>query len=87
MINVYGHKTSGWPQLYENDPDLSLLYQSLFAGTPVVDFHLNKGFLCHLGHLCVPSSECVKMIWEAHYIWVVGHFSIEKIVVVLKKYF
>jgi hypothetical protein len=27
------------------------------------------------------------MIWEAHYIWVIGHFGVEKIVAVLHKYF
>jgi hypothetical protein len=43
--------------------------------------------VCHLGHLCVPSSEHVKMIWEAHYSRVAGHFGMEKIVAVLQKYF
>jgi len=27
------------------------------------------------------------MIWEAHYIWVAGHFGVEKIVALLNKYF
>ena len=38
-------------------------------------------------HLCVPSSEHTKMIWEAHYSWVTGHFEVEKIVAILQKYF
>ena len=39
--------------------------------------------LCHLGHLCVPSSECAKTIWEAHY----SRVGVEKTVAVLQKYF
>jgi hypothetical protein len=42
----------------------------------VVDnFHLQDGLLCRLGHICVPSSERVKMIWESHYSQVAGHFN------------
>ena len=33
-----------------------------------------------------PSSERYKMIWEAHYSGVVGHFEVEKIAEVLQKY-
>jgi hypothetical protein len=40
-----------------------------------------------MGHLCVPKRECAKIIWEAHYSRVAGHFGIEKIVVVLQKHF
>jgi len=35
----------------------------------------------------VPSSERAKIIWEAHYGVVVGHFGVEKMVAVLQKYF
>ena len=40
-----------------------------------------------MGHLCVPSSERAKMIWEAHYNRVAGHFRVEKTMAVLQKYF
>ena len=40
-----------------------------------------------MGHLCVPSSERAKMIWEAQYSQVTGHFGVKKIVEVLQKYF
>ena len=40
-----------------------------------------------MGHLCVPSSEHAKMIWEAHYSRVARNFGVEKIVAVLQKYF
>jgi hypothetical protein len=59
----------------------------LGANTVVDNFHLQDGLLCHLGHIYVPSSERLKLIWEAHYSQVVGHFDIEKTVVMLQKHF
>jgi hypothetical protein len=81
------HETFGWPHLYETDPDFSTTYQMLGENLVVTNFHLQDGLLCHLGHLSVPSSEHVKLIWVAHYSWVAGHFGIENIVAVLQKYF
>jgi hypothetical protein len=75
VLHSCGHETSGWPQLYERDPDFATTYHMLGTNTVVTDFHLQDGLLCHLGHLCVPSSERVKMIWEAHYSRVAGHFA------------
>jgi hypothetical protein len=43
--------------------------------------------LCRLGHICVPSSEQAKMLWEAHNSWVAGHFGIKNIVAMLQKHF
>jgi hypothetical protein len=59
----------------------------LGAGMPITEFHLQDGLLCHLGHLCVPSSEWEKLIWEAHYSRMAGHFGVEKTVAMLQKYF
>jgi hypothetical protein len=87
VLNSCGHETSGWPQLYKNDPEFTSTYQMLVDGKKVPDFHLQDALLCYLGHLCVPSSEHAKLIWEAHYSRVAGHFGVEKIVVVLQKYF
>ena len=53
----------------------------------VLDFQLKDTLLCYLGHLCVPSRKCAKMIWEAHYSYVTRHFGVEKTMVVLQKYF
>ena len=58
-----------------------------WGGMQVPNFHLQDALLCHLGHLCVPSSESAKMIWEVHYSQVDGHFGVEKIVALLQKYF
>jgi hypothetical protein len=87
VLNSCGHETSGWPQLYNNDSDFSTSYQTLSAGKIVPNFHLQDGLLCHLSHLCVPSREHAKMIWEAHYNQEVGHFGVEKTVAVLQKHF
>jgi hypothetical protein len=87
VLDSCGHETSGWPQLYETNPDFATTYQMLGANTVVDNFHLQDGLLCLLGHIYVPSSERVKMIWEAHYSRVAGHFSVEKTVVMLQKHF
>jgi hypothetical protein len=77
----------GWSQLYANNPDFATTYQAVSVGTPVANFHLQDGLLCHLGHLYVPSSKRAKLIWEAHYNRVAGHFGVDKTVVMLQKYF
>lgn len=87
VLNSCGHETTGWCQLYAIDPDFATTYQLLGEATIVVDFHLHDGLLCHLGHLYVSSRKCVNMIWKFHYNRVVGHFSVEKTVAVLQKYF
>jgi hypothetical protein len=87
VLDSCGHETSGWPQLYETDPDFTTTYQMLGANAVVDNFHLQDGLLCRLGHICVPSSERAKMIWESHYSWVAGHFGVEKTVAMLQKHF
>ena len=87
MLDSCGHETFGWPQLYETDPDFSTTYQMLCANVVVDNFHLQDGLLCRLRHIYFPSSEQAKMIWEAHYSRVAGHFNIEKIVAMLQKHF
>jgi hypothetical protein len=87
VLESYGHETYRWPHIYETDPNFSTTYQMFGANSVVANFHLQDGLLYHLVHLCVPSSEHVKLIWEAHYSWVAGHFGIKKIVAVLQKHF
>ena len=87
VLNSCGHKTSDWSLLYKSDLEFSHTYHTLLKGNQVPKFHLQDVLLCHMGHVCVPSSEHVKMIWEAHYSRVTRHFGVEKIVVVLQKYF
>jgi hypothetical protein len=87
VLESCSHETYGWPHLYETDHDFSTTYQMLGENSVVANFHLQDGLLCRLGHLCVPLSEHVKMIWESHYGRVPGHFGIEKTVAVLQKHF
>jgi hypothetical protein len=67
MLHSFGHEASKWPQLYKSDLDFTTTYQMLDTDVIVIDFHIQDRLLCHLGHLCVPSSERVKLIWESHY--------------------
>ena len=87
VLDSCGHETLGWSQLHANDRDLTTNYQMFGLGNPVANFHLQDGFLCHLGQLFVPSSEPAKMILESHYSWEAGHFGMDKTMVVLQKYF
>ena len=87
VLNFCGHETSRWSQHYASDAELCITYQAMRKVTPISNFHLEDGLLCHLGHLCVPSSECANLIWESHYSKVVGHFGVGKMVAVLQKYF
>jgi hypothetical protein len=87
MLNSCGHETFDCSLLYKSDPEFVHTYNTLFEGKQVPNFHLQDSLLCHLGHLCVPSSEHAKMIWEAHYSRVTGHFWVKKTMVVLQKYF
>jgi hypothetical protein len=87
VLDSCSHDTFRWPQLYEKYPNFTTTYQMLGANTTVNNFHLQDGLLCHLGHLYVPSSKRAKLIWEAHYSQMAGHFGIEKTVAVLQQHF
>ena len=87
MLDSCGHETSGWSKIFASDPDFTTTYQAVSEGTPVANFHLQDGSICHLGHLCVPSRKCVKLIWESHYSRVARHFEVDKKMALLQKYF
>jgi hypothetical protein len=87
VLHSCGHEASEWTQLCQQHPEFATTYQLLGIGTSVTNFHIQDRLLCHLGHLYVPTSEHAKLIWEAHYSWMAGHFGVEKIVVVLQKHF
>jgi hypothetical protein len=87
VLDSCSDETSRWPYLYETDHDFSTTYQMLGENSVVLDFHLQDGLLCRLGHLFIPSSDRVNLIWESHYSRVAGHFGIEKTVAVLQKHF
>jgi hypothetical protein len=87
MLHSYGHEAYEWLQLYQQDPYFTTTYQLLGTGATVTDFHIQDRLLCHLVHLYVPTSECEKLIWEAHYSQMARHFGVEKTVVLLQKHF
>jgi hypothetical protein len=82
-----GMRPHGGPSYMIMISNFSNTYQTLGVDTQIEDFHLQDGLLCHFGQLCVPSRKHENMIWEAHYSWEVGHFGMEKTMVVLLKYF
>jgi hypothetical protein len=67
VLHSCGHETSEWPQLYQQDLDFSTTYHLLGTCASVTNFYIQDKLLCHMGHLCVPTSEHAKVIWEAHY--------------------
>jgi hypothetical protein len=83
VLDLCHHETLGWPQLYETDPNFATTYQMLGANVVFENFHLQEGLLCRLGHICVPSSERAKMIWESHYSLVAGYFGVEETMAML----
>jgi hypothetical protein len=87
VLQSCGHEASEWPQIYQDDLDFPTTYQLLGIGATVTNFHIQDKLLCHLGHLCVPTSERAKMIWESHYSRVARHFSVDKTVAILQKHF
>jgi hypothetical protein len=87
VLDSCDHETSGWSQIYETDSDFTTTYQMLGTNVVVANFHLQDGLLFRLGHIYAPSSERAKLIWEAHYIRVEGHFDVENIVAMLQKHF
>jgi hypothetical protein len=85
VTHSYGNEASKWSQLYHRDPDFTTTYQLLGTCVNVTDFHIQDGFLCHLDHLCDLKREHARLIWEAHYNHMAGHFGMEEIVVILQK--
>jgi hypothetical protein len=87
VLESCGHETYGWPQIYETESYFATTYQMLGANAIVANFHLRDRLLWRLGHICIQSRERAKLIWEAYYSRVTGHFGIEKIVAMLQKHF
>ena len=63
---------------YATDDDFKEIYEKLTNGTQVEDYYLQGNLLYHLGKLCVPISERVHVIREAHTSLVSGHFGVGK---------
>jgi hypothetical protein len=87
VLDSCGRDTSRSPHLYKKYPNFSTTYQILGANFMVANFNHQDGLLCCLGHLYIPSRKGDKIIWEAHYSRVEGHFGIKMTVAVLQKHF
>jgi hypothetical protein len=85
VLQSCGHEASEWPQLYQQDSDFTTTYQLLGTSTTITYFHIQNELLFHMVHICVPTSEHEKMIWESHYSQMAGNFGVEKILVNLQK--
>ena len=87
VLESCGHQTENWAHLYGHDNEFSDVYTQVVEGKHVNNFYLQDGMLCHFGQICVPKEEHKKLIWEAHYSKVVGHFKIGKTNAILQRYF
>jgi hypothetical protein len=86
VLNLCGQETSGWLQSHNNDSKFVATYQTLNARKKIRYFHLPYGLLYHIRHMCVASSECLKLILESHYSRAIGHFGMQKKMVVLQNH-
>jgi hypothetical protein len=63
---------------YAIDEDFKEVYEKLTHGAHVENYCLQGKLLYHLGKLCIPTSERVHVIQEAHTCLVFGHFGVGK---------
>jgi hypothetical protein len=63
---------------YAIDEDFKEVYDNLTHGAQVENYCLQGKLLYHLGNLCIPTSERVHVIQEAHTSLVSGNFGVGK---------
>ena len=51
-----------------------------------LDYHIHEKLLHHLGKICIPQSERMHVIKEAHTSLILGHFEVRKIVAQIQKF-
>ena len=66
---------------YDNDEEFQELYESLRHGyrNEELNYHIHDKLLYHLGKICIPQSERVYVIREAHTSLISGHFGVGKL--------
>ena len=71
---------------YAQDVDFKDVYATLSHGKILeeLDYHIKDQLLYHLGKLCIPQTERVKIIREAHTSLISGHFGVSKTVAQLQ---
>ena len=67
---------------YAQDIDFKYVYATLSQGKRVeeLDYHVKDQLLYHRGKFCIPQTERVKIIREAHTSLISGHFGVSKTV-------
>jgi len=61
VINSYGHETSKSLQLYNNEFVFAATYHTLSVGKQIILFNLQDVMICHLSHICAPSSSLQRL--------------------------
>ena len=66
---------------YAQDVDFKDVYAILSHGKQVeeLDYHVKEQLFYHLGNFCIPKTERVYIIREAHTSLISGHFGVNKI--------
>ena len=74
---------------YAQDMDFKDVYATLSQGKRIeeLDYHLKDQLLYHCGKLCIPQTERVKIIREAHTSLISGHFGVSKTVAQLQRFY
>jgi hypothetical protein len=72
---------------YTKDEDFKEVYESLRHGyqNEELNYHIDDKLLYHLGKICIPQSERVHVIREAHTSLISGHFGVGKTIAQLQK--
>jgi hypothetical protein len=73
---------------YVEDKDFKEVYATLSNGKRAeeLNYHIKDKLLYHLGKLCIPESERVHVIREAHTSLIAGHFGVDKTVAQLQRF-
>ena len=84
--NVVLHES--YTEQYAQDIDFKYVYTTLSRGKKVeeLDYHVKDRFLYHCGKLCIPKTERVNIIREAHTSLISSHFGVSKTVAQLQRF-
>nr|KYP60030.1 Transposon Ty3-I Gag-Pol polyprotein [Cajanus cajan] len=90
LLNKLGSQILGFDdikELYEKDPDFANFYL-LCIQKPYQGYYIFEGFLFKENKLCIPQGSIRKLlVKESHEVGLMGHFGIEKSLLLLKEKF
>nr|KYP64491.1 Transposon Ty3-G Gag-Pol polyprotein [Cajanus cajan] len=88
LLNILGSQILGFDdikELYEKDPDFANFYL-LCIQKPYQGYYISEGFLFKENKLCIPQGSIRKLlVKESHEGGLMGHFGIEKTLLLLKE--